>query len=84
MHARTLSPVRPARLKSLDRSHELAWITQHRREYQGEWVVLDGNRLIGHGTDPGPLVERARAQGVERPLVTRIEEEPIASTGGWL
>ena len=84
MHARTLPPARPARLKSLDRSHELAWITQHRHEYQGEWVVLDGSRLIGHGADPGPLVERARSQGVERPLVTRIEEEPIASTGGWL
>ncbi len=84
MPAKTLPPVRPARLKSIDRSHELAWINQYGCEYRGEWVVLDGNRLIAHGVDPGPLVERARSQGVERPLVTRIEEEPIASTGGWL
>ena len=84
MPARTLPPVRPARLKSIDRSHELAWIVEHGRQYRGEWVVLDGNRLIGHGIDPGPLVERAHSQGVERPLVTRIEEEPRASTGGWL
>ena len=84
MPARTLPPVRAARLEPIDRAHELAWITQHRREYQGEWVVLDGNRLIGHGNDPAPLVERARLQGIQRPLVTRIEEEPIASTGGWL
>ena len=84
MRARTLPPVRPARLKPIDRTHELAWISQHGREYQGEWVVLDGSRLIGHGVDPEPLVERARSQGVERPLVTRIEEESIASTGGWL
>jgi hypothetical protein len=84
MPARTLPRVRPARLKSIDRSHELAWITEYGHKYQGQWVVLDGNRLIGHGVDPGPLVERARSQGVERPLVTRIEEEPIASTGGWL
>lgn len=84
MPARTLPPVRPARLNPIDRSHELAWIIEHGREYQGEWVVLDGDRLIGHGVDPGPLVERARSQGVDRPLVTRIEEEPIASTGGWL
>jgi hypothetical protein len=47
-------------------------------------VVLDGERLIGHGADPVPLVERAHSLGAERPLVTRIEEEPIASTGGWL
>ena len=84
MPVRTLPPVRPARLEPIDRSDELTWITQHRREYQGEWVVLDGNRLIGHGHDPVPLVKRARLQGIERPLVTRIEEEPIASTGGWL
>ena len=84
MPARTLPPVRPARLRPIDRTHELAWITQHRCEYQGEWVVLEGDRLIGHGVDPGPLVERARSQGVERPLVTRIEEENTASTGGWL
>ncbi len=84
MPARALPPVRAARLRSIDRTHELAWITQHRREYRGEWVILDGDRLIGHGVDPRPLVERARSQGVERPLVTRIEEEPIASTGGWL
>ncbi len=84
MPARTLPPVRPARLNPLDRTHELAWIAQHRREYQGEWVVLDGGRLIGHGVDPVPLVERARSRGVERPLVTRIEEEPAASAGGWL
>lgn len=83
MPARTLPPVGPARLKSIDRSAELAWIAEHRRQYQGEWVVLDGSRLIGHGVDPGALVERARSQGVERPLVTRIEEES-ASTGGWL
>lgn len=84
MPARTLPPVRPARLRPIDRSRELAWISQHRSEYAGEWVVLDGGQLIGHGDDPGLLVERARAQGVQRPLVTRIEEEPIASTGGWL
>jgi len=84
MPTRTLPPARAARLKSIDRTHELAWITQHRGEYQGEWVVLDGNRLIGHGVDPGPLVDQARSLGIERPLVTQIEEEPMASTGGWL
>lgn len=84
MPARTLPPARPTRLRPIDPTHELAWITLHRREYECEWVVLDGDRLIGHGVDPGPLVERARSQGVERPLVTRIEEEPIAYTGGWL
>jgi len=84
MSVRSLPPVRRARLRSIDRTQELAWIAEHRREYQGTWVVLDGNRLIGHGVDPGRLVEQARSLGVERPLVTRIEEEPMACMGGWL
>jgi hypothetical protein len=84
MPSRTLPSVRPARLKSIDRSLELAWISQHRGEYQGEWVVLEGDRLIGHGTDPNPIVEQARSQGIERPLVARIEEDTVPATGGWL
>ena len=84
MPTKTLSSVRAARLKSIDRTLELTWINQHGREYQGEWVVLDGDRLIGHGPEPGPLVTLARTQGAERPLVTRIKEESAASAGGWL
>jgi len=84
MPEKTLPQVRPARLRPVDRTHELAWIAEHGREYQDQWVVLDGNRLIAHGSDPQPLLRQARAQGVERPLVTRIDQELGAFTGGWL
>ena len=57
MPVKTSVGVRPARLKTIDRRRELAWIAQHGREYPGEWVVLDGNHLIGHGLNPKPLVE---------------------------
>ena len=84
MPEKTLPEVQRSRLGAVDRTNELAWIAEHGPEYRGEWVVLDGNRLIAHGSDPQPLLKQARSQGLERPLVTRIEEEPGAFTGGWL
>ena len=29
----------------------LQWIEEHNEEYDGQWVCLDGNRLIAHGAD---------------------------------
>lgn len=84
MAEKTLPEVRRARLGAVDRTNELAWIAEHGPEYRGEWVVLDGNLLIAHGSDPQPLFRKARSQGVRRPLVTRIDQEPAAFTGGWL
>ncbi len=84
MPAKTLPLVRPAQLKAIDRSRELLWLSQHRREYFGEWVVLNADQLIGHGKSLESIMERARALGIERPLVVRIEEDDLPRMGGWL
>jgi len=84
MQEKTLPQVRKARLRPLDRTREIDWIATHRSQYMGQWVVLDGDQLIGHGHDPRLLIEKARSEGVERPLVVRIQEEPTGFTGGWL
>ncbi len=84
MPEKILPPIRRAQPPAVDRTREVEWIVQHRRECLGEWVVLDGDRLIGHGVDPVPLVEKARTQGIKRPLVVRVVEEPAAYSGGWL
>jgi hypothetical protein len=60
------------------------WIVQHRAQYLGQWVALQSSQLIAHGSDPAALVAQARSQGVERPLVVRIQKELGACTGGWL
>jgi hypothetical protein len=84
MAEKILPQVRKARLPYIDRSREMAWLEEHEREYAGQWVVLDGNRLIGHGDDPRPIVAKARAEGIERPMVVHVRKEFGPSMGGWL
>ena len=84
MSEKILPKVEKTTRRYVDRSRETAWIAAHEREYAGEWVVLDGERLIGHGDDPKPIVELARSQGIERPLVMHMRKEFGPFMGGWL
>ncbi len=49
------------------------WIKEHRTEYGGQWVALDGDRLIAHGADADAVFVAARQDGAYLPLVTFIE-----------
>ena len=60
------------------------WLVQHGHKYIGQWVVLDGDRLIGHGDDPRPIVACARAEGVKIPFVEFVRDESEPFMGGWL
>ena len=84
MTEKTLPHIRRAHLPAIDRGREMKWMAHHRSEYRGQWVALEGSRLIAHGRDPVMLVTQARLEGVERPLVVRVREEYLACTGGWL
>jgi hypothetical protein len=66
----------------VDLSKEREWVRQHRDEYRGRWVVLDGDRLIGHAATAAEatvFVEQARAEGVRSPYIKLIplDDEPI-------
>lgn len=60
----------------------LQWIDEHRKEYDGQFVVLDGDKLIANGTNPKELYEIARAQGIKSPFVKRVKAL-ISPWGGW-
>jgi hypothetical protein len=65
---------------SLDKEQQ--WIRQHKEEYRGQWVVLDGDRLVGHAATAKAVtafVEQARAEGSRSPFVKLIplDDEPI-------
>ena len=84
MSTKTLPEVRKSSLPYIDRSREMAWLQEHEQEYAGQWVVLWGDRLIGHGDDPKPFIEKAHAEGIDRPLIIHCRREFGPSMGGWL
>jgi hypothetical protein len=63
----------------------MQWIAEHRAEYAGEWVAMDGDRLVAHGADARAVAGQARQLGVSVPFLHRVEaEEPAAIWSGWL
>jgi hypothetical protein len=60
----------------------LQWIEEHKEEYDGQFVLLEGDVLIAHGTDPKKLYQTARAKGIEIPFVKRVKAKDLPF-GGW-
>jgi hypothetical protein len=55
-----------------DRTREKKWIEEHKREYAGQWVALDGDRLIAASPIRAEISAAIKADGAEAPLVHRI------------
>jgi Family of unknown function (DUF5678) len=68
--------------RMMEREH--AWIEKHRNEYLGQWVALEGDNLIAHGSNPRQVYLAARAAGIAVPYVERVEKRADFYTGGWL
>ena len=61
------------------RSKEIEWRRTHRnelREYEGQWIVLEGSEIIAHGNSPAEVVRQARARGIRVPYVFLVEDVP--------
>jgi hypothetical protein len=67
----------------IHRIREREWLKEHRSEYAGQYVALDGNNLVSHGTDGRKVYADARQAGVEIPYIVRIEAEDEPPFGGW-
>ena len=65
------------------RARERRWIDEHRDEYLGQWVALDGERLLASGDDARTVYQAARAAGVHIPYVMRVEPRDELPFGGW-
>jgi len=66
-----------------DYSAAQQWLTEHAREYAGQWVALDGNRLIAHGTDARAVYAAAKADGAYLPLVELVESPDAPPFAGF-
>jgi len=56
-----------------DPAPAMEWLRLHSREYGGEWVALDGGRLIAHGPDAMEVYAAAEADGAYLPMIDYIE-----------
>ena len=80
---KALPEIRPAGIKQIDRTKELAWLKSNRQNYVGQWVALFGGNLVVAGDDARTVLENARAKGIERLLLVHVQaDEPFS--GGWM
>ena len=59
------------------REREDAWCRTHPealRGHTGQWVVVEGEAIVAHGSDPARLVSEARQRGIRSPYVFFVEE----------
>ncbi|MGI8640894.1 MAG: DUF5678 domain-containing protein [Pyrinomonadaceae bacterium] len=69
-----------------DFSREREWLEKHRDEYDGQWVVLDGDRLVAAGFDGQEVVKKAREPGTNGAYIVFVEgsdRPPFISGGVW-
>jgi predicted DNA-binding antitoxin AbrB/MazE fold protein len=65
-----------------DSRAELDWLSNESRHYTGEWVALDGNRLVAHGPKLAAVKAAAHAAGVSRPFFASVPDDDLPF-GGW-
>jgi predicted DNA-binding antitoxin AbrB/MazE fold protein len=61
---------------------ELEWLASESRHYTGEWVALDGKRLVAHGPKLAAVKAAAQAAGVSRPFFASMPDDDLPF-GGW-
>jgi hypothetical protein len=71
------------RAQPIDLSREMKWLKEHRHEYMGQWVALDGDRLIAHGPNAREVYQAARETGIVSPFLEQILPTDELPFGGW-
>ena len=61
---------------------QLEWLKNNREKYAGQYVALDGDKLVGHGATIREAHERAKQNGVKSAFLVRVfAEETTVSAG---
>jgi hypothetical protein len=68
---------------ALRREREMRWLREHEAQFAGQWVALEGERLLSHGTDARKVYEEGRALAVNVPFMAYAESPDEAWMGGW-
>ena len=46
------------------------------RKFVGQWVVLEGERVVSHGPDAVQVFQDAREGGIEVPYIFFVDDTP--------
>lgn len=65
------------------RKREYQWMKEHAEEYAGQWIAIDGDWLIAHGSSARQVLEEADKLGAKLPFIARIESPDDPPFGGW-
>ena len=60
----------------VSRETEIAWVASHSEElaqFEGQWIVVDGQRVVVNGYDFAEVTKDARSKGIEIPYVIKVE-----------
>lgn len=66
-----------------DPSREAHWFQEHRHEYAGQWVALEGEKLIASGEDLKQVANAARRLGAPGALMVRVEPNDSLPFAGF-
>jgi predicted DNA-binding antitoxin AbrB/MazE fold protein len=66
-----------------DRRREREWLASNGPRYAGQWVVIEGDKLVSHGGNAEAVLQQARAEGIQHPLLVQIPKETPLPFGGW-
>jgi hypothetical protein len=74
----------PQHETEVQRLRQLEWLKAHREEYAGQYVALEGDRLIATGKNFPEAARAAKAAGVPEAFVTFIyPPDYVGEVGGW-
>lgn len=80
----TEKEIRKAELEEKNKKlkRALQWVEANKEEYDGQFVVLDGDKLVACGNDSKAVYDEARAKGYKSPFLTRVKAKTLPF-GGW-
>lgn len=64
----------------IERERELRFFEAHpelEQQFAGQWVALDGDELISHGSELAKVLQAAQDAGHPTPFITRVPDPAV-------
>jgi len=64
------------------RAERMNWLRENREKYAGQYVAIDGNRLVGVGKTIREAHEQAKKNEIKNPFLIRVSGQNEILSGG--